>query len=389
MLNKKIINSFKQWLVGFTDGDGSFYVKKNGKGLLYLLGYHLKKDDKICIDNILKGLNLNINIEQRGNTVQLSIHKHDDIKNIIIPIFDNYPLITKKRFVFEIWKSDFEHYVNRSIDRSILLKNKYIINDAEFLKLKGVIKEFEHMSNEYILGFLEAEGSFVLNNDRYSCMYYISQSLDSMDVLLAIKDFILKNWKPHKDTPMLVKYQLENNWDSYIKITKPNKSNVVSLVILSIDFLYYVVLPVLDSITWYSKKAIDYKDWKTVIKLYIGGYHREFKEVVEFIQYTKDISNRKRINSLLVFDIKRLDKVFATRPVYDMNYPYRVNSNLFRHASINIGVLVYDLNNNFVSYYLGPESASKHFNCTLDMINKYIKSHEVFNNKYRLSGWLK
>nr|YP_009444497.1 hypothetical protein [Kazachstania unispora]APD15120.1 hypothetical protein [Kazachstania unispora] len=204
-MNKNfMITPFHQWLVGFTDGDGSFYIKKHGKALTFTLAYHLVKDDIMCIQNIKKGLKLDQNIEMRPKSVMLSIIKQSVIIDTIIPIFDHYSLMTKKSNVYNLWRESFFHYINRSQSKKKLWEIKYKLNDSKFLQELPDITNFNHMSTEYIVGFLEAEGSFVLSNSRNACLFYISQHEDSIYTLIAIKNYIEKNWKPINSTPKLV-----------------------------------------------------------------------------------------------------------------------------------------------------------------------------------------
>src|SRR5688500_9691512 len=47
--------------------------------------------------------------------------------------------------------------------------------------------------------------------------------------------------------------------------TVNKKTNVVSLVVSSVDSLYYYVLPYLDSSNMYTRKAIDFKLWRVAL----------------------------------------------------------------------------------------------------------------------------
>lgn len=57
------------WLVGFTDGDGVFnsVINKTNKAVLFRLRYQIHKDDRICLENIIKILNINLTIYSNKN----------------------------------------------------------------------------------------------------------------------------------------------------------------------------------------------------------------------------------------------------------------------------------------------------------------------------------
>nr|AKL83031.1 hypothetical protein [Saccharomyces cerevisiae] len=48
-LNNLEMNNFHKWLVGFTDGYGSFYMKGTENNFKFFYGFHLHKDDISCL----------------------------------------------------------------------------------------------------------------------------------------------------------------------------------------------------------------------------------------------------------------------------------------------------------------------------------------------------
>ena len=66
------------------------------------------------------------------------------------------------------------------------------------------------------------------------------------------------------------------------------KTDVVSLVVNSVDSLYYCVLPFLESSNMYTRKAIDFKSWRIALLLRIHGYYLlpEGKRLFMDITYT-------------------------------------------------------------------------------------------------------
>jgi LAGLIDADG endonuclease len=52
----------------------------------------------------------------------------------------------------------------------------------------------------------------------------------------------------------------------------PNRL-VGNLTVGNIDFHTNVLIPFFDSLTWHSKKELDYVDWKTVLRIREEGKH--------------------------------------------------------------------------------------------------------------------
>src|SRR6266542_1535568 len=94
--NKEI---FYQWLVGFTDGDGTFSIAyQNGKwSLTFKLSQH---EYNLRLLNFIKGrLGIgNINKEIKTKMVNYRIRDRKKLAEVIFPIFNKYPLLTSKYF---------------------------------------------------------------------------------------------------------------------------------------------------------------------------------------------------------------------------------------------------------------------------------------------------
>ena len=196
-LNEECLNKswFKQWLVGFTDGDGNFPITYQGNkwGLSYKLTqsrynlrvlYYVKKE-------------LQIGSVTKDNTKgQFFIRDRKAIENIILPIFERYPLFTSKYFDFIKLKSAL-HVLNdvnltkEEINVQLLnLKNSKIQKhykspawNSVNLPLTNVSSVNSIMSKPLIIGFTEAEGSFYLTNktsNRIVHGFGITQKLDEI-----------------------------------------------------------------------------------------------------------------------------------------------------------------------------------------------------------------
>ena len=107
---------FMLWLIGFTDGEGTFSVEINKKDdmktgyqiqISYIITQHgrdldlLKKINFYFNDSGEIKLNRGIN---GGNVYQYRLRNIERIKNLILPLFSNYPLKTLKNLYFKDFK---------------------------------------------------------------------------------------------------------------------------------------------------------------------------------------------------------------------------------------------------------------------------------------------
>ena len=99
--NKEI---FYQWLVGFTDGDGTFSIAhQNGKwSLAFKLSQHEYNMRLLYfIKRQLKVGNINKETKASGsNMFNYRIRDRKTLAESIFPIFDKYPLLTSKYFYY-------------------------------------------------------------------------------------------------------------------------------------------------------------------------------------------------------------------------------------------------------------------------------------------------
>jgi hypothetical protein len=101
------------------------------------------------------------------------------------------------------------------------------------------------------MGFIEAEGTFGIKTGS-SLYFQVAQKITSQESLNAITTFLtgLSNSDIAKNSGILP-----------INVTSTTniRTNVVSLVVSSIDTLYYFFLPWLYSSSFNSRKYVDFK----------------------------------------------------------------------------------------------------------------------------------
>ena len=201
--NKEI---FYQWLVGFTDGDGTFsIVRQNNKwSLTFKVSqstYNLR-----VLHFIKTQLKIgNIYVEKDGAHAHFRIRDRIILESIIFPIFDKYPLLTTKQFNYKKFKEAHAILSNTSLNKLEIdtlifniINTKPPVNyiSPAWLLIENKIHNVESalriMSKAWLVGFTEAEGSFYLvakSSNRLVHAFEITQKLNQI-VLIAIKHIL-------------------------------------------------------------------------------------------------------------------------------------------------------------------------------------------------------
>ena len=193
---------FSQWLVGFTDGDGTFSIShQNGKwSLIYQLSQH--EYNLRLLYFIKSQLKVgNINKETKTKMVSYKIRDRKVLAEIIFPIFDNNKLLTSKYYNYLKFKEAYKILENKNLTKTE--KNELMLNLINLQPSEGYISPAWElinytvsntedakrvMSKAWLIGFTEAEGSFYLVNkstNRIVHEFEITKKLDFI-VLSAI-----------------------------------------------------------------------------------------------------------------------------------------------------------------------------------------------------------
>ena len=165
-------DNFHQWLVGFTDGDGSFSIIRVAEGkwtLFFKLTqstYNLR-----ILYYIKKQLGVgSVHIDSNCDKGDFRIRDRKNIGSRILPVFDKYPLLTSKYFSYQKFKKAYEILENPNLST----KEK----DSLLLKLQS-----EQMPTDYISPVWKTVNYEV--NNTYEAKSIMSKSMmsKSLDLL--------------------------------------------------------------------------------------------------------------------------------------------------------------------------------------------------------------
>jgi len=111
----------------------------------------------------------------------------------------------------------------------------------------------------WMLGFVEGEGSFFTRQDEYQLIFSIGQDSRDLALMEQIRYFFNNLGKGGNHNAAL--------------LYKETKGDLTKVIIIQKDYIENTLVPFFDSMIWHSKKAKDYHDWKTILKLKELGLH--------------------------------------------------------------------------------------------------------------------
>lgn len=92
---------FLNWLAGFTDAEGFFYISQGTSSVAFKFSIELHVDDIEVLHKIAQTLGVgSVKLVKGRDSAIFYVHKLDDIVRVIIPIFQEFPLQTTKYLDF-------------------------------------------------------------------------------------------------------------------------------------------------------------------------------------------------------------------------------------------------------------------------------------------------
>jgi len=394
-----VSNDFLHWYSGFTDAEGNFLITLDRQYVKFRFKISTHIDDVEVLNTIKSNLNIGrVTLEVSRDRCSFIVENFSDIKNVICSIFKSFPLHTSKRL-------DFEDFYE-----AVLIKDKKNLSNADMERIKSLkdsmnLKReiFTHNITEsqiiinpnWFIGFIEGEGTFGIKTG--SSMYFqVAQKSTSQECLSAIVVFLtgLSKLAPTSCPDSKI---LPLNVTSSTNV----KTNVVSLVVFSVDALYYYVLPYLESYKMYSRKALDFKLWRIALLLKIHGYYYLTEGKKLFLDISDILNKRYSTRSTtgdtnkIIDDIcERSQKILSLDPPFDVqaNIPHVDNARKFRLANKSETPKTVYIYTNKVEVKGSPFSSFSLAHKALGLkpssntCNRYIDTGRLYKNKYIFSS---
>ena len=392
---KNVSSEFLYWFSGFTDAEGNFLISIDRQYVRFRFKISLHIDDVEVLNTIKSNLNVGtVTLENSRNRCSYIIQNYEEIKNIICPIFNAFPLHTSKRLDFEnfaqaVFIKDNKQLSDAGLSKIVSLKNT--MNTKREIFTYNTTKSQIIINPNWFIGFIEGEGTFGIKTG--SALYFqIAQKNTSQESLNAITTFLTG----------LSDNVLQNSKILPLNVisTTNVRTDVVSLVVTSVDSLYYYLLPLLDTSKMYSRKGIDFNLWRLALLLKIKGYYylpegkTLFLDISDILNKRYSTNTTKNISEIMDNIFKRSQIIFEKDPPFDVksNIPHSDNVRKFsiQNRSDNPKVVYIYTNKGMIkgSPYVSYSSAHKALglNPSSNTCNRYIDTGRLYKNNFIFSS---
>ena len=284
-------NSFYEWLVGFTEGDGSFFIQRqpiNKNRSKWAIGFKiaLSSYNYRALAYIKSKLGVgHIGLDKGSNMLQYRVRNRKHLSEHIFPIFDKYPMISAKNYDFLRVKEAYKILENNLLDSNE--------KEAQLIQIHGVklsqdptivspvweqtlgkkrmqeLKQDQFLSLRYdeacqlitpnwLAGFTEADGSFYFvckdrHNLRLCHAYGITQSPNPL---------LLKTIRIRLRIKQQVKFRVpQNSSFAYWCLETTNNRSIETISKLLTGKLW-------------GMKAVEFRIWQNALK-----YRRNFEKL--------------------------------------------------------------------------------------------------------------
>ena len=171
------------YLVGLIEGDGWFSISKKGKYLAYEFGLELSIRDVQLIYKIKELLGIGVVFFRKSNdrpeTVFLRVRKKSHLVEIILPIFDLYPLLSNKQYDYLRFKNALLSKIKYSEELPDYIRPTKPLNNVE------LILSVPYFS-AWLVGFIEAEGCFNIYKPTKDLSLWASFDISQTDAHILI-----------------------------------------------------------------------------------------------------------------------------------------------------------------------------------------------------------
>ena len=351
------LSKFYSWFVGFTDAEGCFLIhilynkdKTKVKAISFVFQIQLHEDDANVLEyiHIKLGVGKVTRLPNKSQCLLLVTDKEG--VNKLFNIFDKYQLKTTKYFDYLDFKKAFLLYHERDTDLSIDEKEQ-LFSKIKVLKnnmnkqrtLEDIpVNQKVTITKSWLLGFIEGDGSFFISRTDIEPGFSIELKNTQFFVIDKIKEFLINNLGFDKYSISKIKSSDSN----IISVNKQSSRPSIILLIKNINLLYNYLIPFFDNITFYSKKGLDFQDFKFICKaVYFGSHKRDdIRRLIVRLSYTMNnyrLSTNPRKE--LILTSQERDHINNASPTWERLLDGRLRELATGKVRLNISNCVYEV----------------------------------------------
>ena len=291
------------FVTGFSDGEGCFYVsitknKRLKQGIQVRLFFQigLNEKDKALLEQIKIFFRVGfIDYKEKTKSFMFWVNSLEELK-IIIDHFEKYPLMTRKRADYELWKQVFylmlrgEHRTLEGIQKIVAIRasmNQGIKRSPKLLLAfpdvvpvpKPKVKNQTNQKDPFWLaGFASAEGCFLIT---------IKKSATKLGEAVNLQLVIVQ----HKKDEQLIQSFI--NYFGCGKFYIRTNEDICDFKVLIFKDITNKIIPFFQKYPILGIKALDFADWCKVAELMQNKVHLT-KEGIDEIKKIKSRMNTGR-----------------------------------------------------------------------------------------------
>ena len=302
-LSTKTLDPF--YVTGFADAEGCFTLDvsdKRSKNWRVAVRFEIKVHivDLPIFEKIQAFINVGSIIVRKNNMVLYRVSKLNDIINIIIPHFVDFPLRSHKLIDFNLWKAcatlvkNKEHLTEEGIQKIISLKSALNKDLSESLKLAFptvpvmtrpvYTASFYPLNPQWVSGFIDGDGSFTV-------------SIESKTGYVNLRLVIGLN---HRESPLIQK--ILEFFGGIGRISFGSNQQAVYYTVGNIKDLSSTILSHFDTYGLQGNKFNNYIIWKEILIKVVSKAHLT-KEGLKEIKELRSKLNKYPGNKLNTLDL--------------------------------------------------------------------------------------
>lgn len=171
-------NAFLEWLVGFTEGDGCFFIDTR-KDLSFILSQGVA--NKAILQKIQEELGMGRLGKQGKRVYRFVIQRKDEI-NLVIELFNGNLVLPSRKAQFQLF---WNKWKEKNAAKAVLKEDSCPSLPAPYINRKNM----PSLNDLWLLGFVEAEGcfsiSFLSTSSAFRTRFLVSQKGDENIPILS------------------------------------------------------------------------------------------------------------------------------------------------------------------------------------------------------------